>query len=293
MDKEKEWEIKENEFSGYYAVPKIAASEEICFVKDIQKVQLILFMMVFLQCSLSPSYAKQDVPIPQTVVDSFRKKTFSNHRFTQAEARKYIAETLEPIVVELKEELHNVTKDYLKREYAQNAITYEILQDMMKEQVLKSAKKSILDNDRNIKSLILVASSQINPYLPFKAGKIKAPSGRLPSCLPLKDPLALRVQRLEFELHGMEERLGDIEKLLLFQHDEIIAFKRDQETLIAWLKLSGCIITIFQVGKGTTQFFLSPWGREKIKKSKIFFFQKGEKICLVLLEKFKTQSHKE
>jgi hypothetical protein len=58
MDKEKEWEIKENEFSGYYAVPKIAASEEICFVKDIQKVQLILFMMVFLQCSLSPSYAK-------------------------------------------------------------------------------------------------------------------------------------------------------------------------------------------------------------------------------------------
>jgi hypothetical protein len=278
---EDQWELKENDFAGFYAVPKRKSSEEICFVKDIQRVQLILFFILFLQCSPSPSFAKQDVPIPKTVIERFRKKTYLNQRFTEEEARKYIAETLEPIVVELKAELRKETKDYLKRDYAQKAITSHILDNMMHQKVLESA-------ERKIENLILVASSQIDPYLPFKAGKIKAPSGRVSLFLPLKDPLALRVKRLELEQQRAEERLGDIEKLLLFQHDEILALKKDQEILIAWLKLSGSIVIIFQVGKGTAQFFLSPWGKEKIKKLKILFFQKGEKICLVLLEKFKT-----
>ena len=39
--------------------------------------------------------------------------------------------------------------------------------------------------------------------------------------------------------------------------------------------------------------FFSSWGKEKVIKSRMFFFQQGEKICLVLLEKFKAQERRE
>ena len=99
----------------------------------------------------------------------------------------------------------------------------------------------------------------------------------------------MTVNRLEFERESAEERLANIEKLLLFQEDKINALKQDQEILISWLRIGGYVVVIFQIGKGMTTVFFSLWGIEKIRKSKVFFFQKGEKICLILLEKFKTQ----
>jgi len=250
-------------------------------------------MILFFQFYLSPIHATPEVPIPQTVVDRFREKTYLNHRFTRSEARKFIEETNEPIVKALQDELYELTKVHLQRKYAQDAITYEMLQKLMQEQVLESAKESMLQNDRSINSLILMASAQIDPFLPFKASKTRAPKGHLPPFLPLKDPLAMRVNRLEFERDMLDERLANIEKLLLFQEDKINALKNNQETLISWIKLSGYVIVIFQIGKGMNTIFFSPWGQEKVRKSRIFFFQQGEKICLVLLEKFKAQERRE
>lgn len=59
----------------------------------------------------------------------------------------------------------------MQRKYTQDSITYEILQKMMQEQVLESAKESVLENDRSIKSLILTASAQIDPFYLLKQTK--------------------------------------------------------------------------------------------------------------------------
>ena len=48
----------------------------------------------------------------------------------------------------------------------------------------------------------------------------------------------MRVNRLEFEWDSLDERLANIEKLLLFQEEKINALKNNQETLISWIKLS-------------------------------------------------------
>jgi hypothetical protein len=84
----------------------------------------------------------------------------------------------------------------------------------------------------------------------------------------------MRVNRLEFEWDSLDERLANIEKLLLFQEDKINALKNNQETLISWIKLSGYVIVIFQIGKGMNTIFFSPWRQEKVRKSRIFFFSK-------------------
>ncbi len=81
----------------------------------------------------------------------------------------------------------------------------------------------------------------------------------------------MRVNRLEFEWDSLDERLANIEKLLLFQQDKINALKNNQETLISWIKLSGYVIVIFQIGKGMNTIFFSPWGQEKVRKYRIFF----------------------
>jgi len=59
----------------------------------------------------------------------------------------------------------------LQRKYTQDSITYEILQNLMQKQVLESAKESVLENDRSIKSLILTASAQIDPFYLLKQTK--------------------------------------------------------------------------------------------------------------------------
>lgn len=287
MDSEEEWVLGESEFAGYYGTRKIKPSEEVCFVKDVQKVQLLFFLIIVFHLNLSPSYGEiEKIPIPQTVVDRFREKTYLNHRYTRAEARKFLEELHIPIVRELKAELHELTRISLRNEYVQEMIKQHVLRKMTEEQILESAKNSILDNDRNIKSLILVASGQMDPFGRFKP---KAPSGNLPPFLMLKNPLFLRVKRLELAVENFEERLADVEKLVLFQEDKINALRQDQETLISWIKLGGYLVTIFQIGKGTYILFLSPWGREKVREWKVVFFQKGEKLCLVLLEKFRVQ----
>lgn len=89
----------------------------------------------------------------------------------------------------------------------------------------------------------------------------------------------MRVNRLKFEWDSLDERLANIEKLLLFQEDKINALKNNQETLISWIKLSGYVIVIFQIGKGMNTIFFSPWGQEKVRKSRIFFFSKVKKFA--------------
>jgi len=287
MIREKEWVLMENEFAGYYGTRKIDPSEEICFIKDAQRVQLLFLMIILLQFSISPAYAEAPIPIPQTVVDRFREKTYLNHRYTRAETRAFLEQLHLPIIKQLKLELHELTKDALKKRYTQDAINQHILQKVIEEEVVKGAQKSILENDRNIKSLILTVSSQMDPF-----GRFRKPShGNLPPFITLKDPLALRVNRLELALENAEERLANSEKLLLFQQDKIDVLQEEQETLISSIKLIGYGILIFQISKGTYLLFLSPYGREKIRKWKVVFFQKGEKICLSLLEKFKVQEH--
>ena len=59
----------------------------------------------------------------------------------------------------------------------------------------------------------------------------------------------MTVNRLEFERESAEERLANIEKLLLFQEDKINALKQDQEILISWLRIGGYVVVIFQMSE--------------------------------------------
>jgi molybdopterin converting factor small subunit len=276
------YELKYYEFAGYAWVKKIETQDEVCFVKDFKSLQAFLFLICFFQLSIPLVHAKIDVPVPQTIVDNFRRK--SGFRYTRHQAEEYIKKAQQPILEELEKELHRLNQEYLAAKYpkpcVQDVINYHMVQTSMIDKVLKEGEKSILENDRNIKSLILTVSSQMDPFGRFK-------SGHGVNFLSFNTQKQDRFFTLALRIEGLEKRLRNVEELVLFQEQKLNNLNQEQQKLISSIKLGTYVVLLFQIGKVTHFYFSSDWTKEKLKNAKIFFWKKGETFFLLEKEKAK------
>jgi hypothetical protein len=263
-------ELREHEFGGYYWTAKIKPEEEICFVKDIQRLNLLFFTILLFQLLTPASQANvEPPPIRKEMIKEFREENFSNLRYTMLEAEKILQDFQKPIFEKIEVELSDSLRSYLIKNYTSKMIDHHILQDFLKAKVLSEAQKNIEDNERNIKSLILIASSQLDPKYPVLGGN-------LPSSLTVKNSM---------RADDVRQRFINLEKVVMLQEQELKKIRESHETLVACIKILSYLVTIFQIGKVTFLIFVSPSGREKVRKLKGFILKKGKKVYVALMEK--------